>query len=133
MNIIFKHLQKMSLDLYIIGDVSKDQAIELCNEKFQLKKRPELKKSNVSAINASKPEIVKESQEIKQGKLVIGYLTGTRFGDEDYYALQLYNGLFGGFSHSKLFINVREKASLAYYAGSGLESHKGLLIVSVRN
>jgi predicted Zn-dependent peptidase len=118
------------LDLYIIGDVSKEQAIELCKEKFQLSQRPELQKTKVFAINASKPEIVKETQEIKQGKLVIGYLTGTRFGEEDYYALQLYNGLFGGFSHSKLFMNVREKASLAYYAGSGLESHKGLLIVS---
>ncbi len=30
--------------------------------------------------------------------------------------LQLFNGIFGGFPHSKLFINVREKASLAYYA-----------------
>ena len=43
--------------------------------------------------------------------------------------MQLFNGLFGGFSHSKLFINVREKASLAYYASSRLESQKGLLIV----
>ncbi len=38
-------------------------------------------------------------------------------------------GFLGGFSHSKLFINVREKASLAYYAASRLESHKGLLMV----
>ncbi|MCY8015100.1 insulinase family protein, partial [Bacillus haynesii] len=44
-------------------------------------------------------------------------------------ALQLFNGLFGGFSHSKLFINVREKASLAYYAASRIESFKGLLMV----
>jgi predicted Zn-dependent peptidase len=28
-----------------------------------------------------------------------------------------------------LFINVREKASLAYYAASRLESHKGLMMV----
>ena len=43
--------------------------------------------------------------------------------------LQVFNGIFGGFPHSKLFINVREKASLAYYAASRLESHKGLLMV----
>jgi predicted Zn-dependent peptidase len=41
----------------------------------------------------------------------------------------VFNGIFGGFSHSKLFINVREKASLAYYAASRLESHKGLMMV----
>ena len=28
-----------------------------------------------------------------------------------------------------LFINVREKASLAYYVASRLESHKGLMLV----
>src|SRR5699024_5653345 len=43
--------------------------------------------------------------------------------------LQVFNGLFGGFPNSKLFINVREKNSLAYYAASRIESHKGLLFV----
>src|SRR5690606_25556998 len=38
-------------------------------------------------------------------------------------------GIYGGFSHSKLFTNVREKNSLAYYVASRLESHKGLMIV----
>ncbi len=50
-------------------------------------------------------------------------------GIHDYYALQVFNGIYGGFSHSKLFINVREKASLAYYVASRLESHKGLMFV----
>ena len=70
-----------------------------------------------------------EKQDVKQGKLNIGFRTNVLYGDSEYFALQLFNGLFGGFSHSKLFINVREKASLAYYASSRLESHKGLLIV----
>ncbi|MGQ0421318.1 M16 family metallopeptidase, partial [Bacillus sp. HC-Mk] len=58
-----------------------------------------------------------------------GYRTFVTYKDEDYFALQLFNGLFGGFSHSKLFVNVREKNSLAYYAASRFESHKGLLFV----
>jgi predicted Zn-dependent peptidase len=41
----------------------------------------------------------------------------------------VFNGIFGGFPHSKLFLNVREKNSLAYYASSRVESHKGLLMV----
>jgi predicted Zn-dependent peptidase len=40
------------------------------------------------------------------------------------------NGLLGGFAHSKLFINVREKASLAYYVSSSLEGSKGLLTIT---
>jgi predicted Zn-dependent peptidase len=59
----------------------------------------------------------------------MGYRTNIIYGDPDYFALQVFNGIFGGFSHSKLFINVREKASLAYYAASRLESHKGLMMV----
>ncbi len=39
-------------------------------------------------------------------------------------------GSWGGFPHSKLFINVREKASLAYYVGSSVEGTKGLLTIS---
>lgn len=40
------------------------------------------------------------------------------------------NGVFGGFTHSKLFQNVREKASLAYYANSTIEYIKGIMVVS---
>lgn len=59
----------------------------------------------------------------------IGYRTNITYEDEDYFALHVFNGLFGGFPSSKLFMNVREKHSLAYYAASRIESHKGLLLV----
>lgn len=59
----------------------------------------------------------------------MGFRTNVVYGDPEYFALQVLNGIYGGFSHSKLFINVREKESLAYYAASRLESHKGLLLV----
>lgn len=42
----------------------------------------------------------------------------------------VFNGLFGGFPHSKLFQNVREKASLAYSASSYLDYIRGVMIVS---
>jgi predicted Zn-dependent peptidase len=41
----------------------------------------------------------------------------------------VYNGILGGGPHSKLFQNVREKASLAYYAFSKLEKNKGLMLI----
>ncbi|QJC92498.1 zinc protease [Bacillus velezensis] len=75
------------------------------------------------------PKEVIDEEDVKQGKLNIGFRTNTTYTDPDYPALQVFNGLFGGFSHSKLFINVREKASLAYYAASRVESFKGLLMV----
>jgi predicted Zn-dependent peptidase len=50
--------------------------------------------------------------------------------DGDLEALVFMNGVLGGFSHSKLFQNVREKASLAYDASSSMEKTKGLLFVT---
>lgn len=43
--------------------------------------------------------------------------------------MQIFNGIFGGYAHSKLFMNVREKESLAYYASSSYSSQYGLLFV----
>ena len=40
------------------------------------------------------------------------------------------NGILGGFPHSKLFMNVRERASLAYSVSSSIEGSKGLLTIS---
>src|SRR5690625_1563002 len=66
---------------------------------------------------------------MQQAKLHLGYRTNIMYGDDEYAALQIYNGLFGGFPSSKLFMTVREKYSLAYYIASQIESFKGLLIV----
>jgi predicted Zn-dependent peptidase len=68
--------------------------------------------------------------EVTQGKLAIGFRTGITPTDKDYPALVVFNSVFGAGAHSKLFNNVREKLSLAYYASSQLERYKGLLLVN---
>ncbi|TMU87727.1 insulinase family protein [Bacillus sp. BHET2] len=116
-------------DLYVIGDVEVEEVEALCDQLLQLGDRTSQKVDSSEVKRKDKEKVVKEKQDVKQGKLNMGYRTHTQYGDDDYFALQVFNGIFGGFSHSKLFINVREKASLAYYAASRLESHKGLLMV----
>jgi predicted Zn-dependent peptidase len=79
------------------------------------------------------PEAVRELSEtmdVTQGKLVMGFRTGITAGDEQYPALLLMNSVYGGSLTSKLFMNVREKLSLCYYASSGLDRFKGVMIVS---
>lgn len=77
------------------------------------------------------PRQAEDRLEVTQGKLALGFRTGgVRLGSEDYPALLVFNALYGGGSNSKLFVNVREKRSLCYYAGSALESVKGILVVS---
>jgi predicted Zn-dependent peptidase len=117
------------MDLYVIGDVDIEQVENFCDRLFSLPERETVEVDSSEVKRKEKENVVKENQDVKQGKLNMGYRTNTHFGDKDYFALQVFNGIFGGFSHSKLFINVREKASLAYYAASRLESHKGLMMV----
>lgn len=123
-----KALSEDEIDFYVIGDINEKEVEELADKYVSLKERNPERIKPVQKKVEKENEVV-EKQDVKQGKLNIGYRTNVLYGDEDYYALQLFNGIFGGFSHSKLFINVREKASLAYYASSRIESHKGLLIV----
>lgn len=68
-----------------------------------------------------------EHQSVVQAKLNLGYQLPVYYHDRNYYAGLVFNGLFGGTPYSKLFTNVREKASLAYYATSRLLPFSGFL------
>ncbi|WP_166702049.1 EF-P 5-aminopentanol modification-associated protein YfmF [Bacillus albus] len=129
---LYQYYQKVlaedEMDLYIIGDIS-ENAVDLVSKYFSISARPRGERNVLLHKRNNEEKEVVEKQELKQSKLHIGYRTFITYKDEDYFALQLFNGLFGGFSHSKLFVNVREKNSLAYYAASRFESHKGLLFV----
>ena len=72
------------------------------------------------------PRLVEETMDVSQGKLCLGF----RAEGDDIPAGMLMNAMFGGTSNSKLFLNVREKLSLCYYAGSTFYRHKGLVTVS---
>ena len=77
------------------------------------------------------PKVVEEALDVTQGKLAIGLRTGGLcVWEQEYPALMLLNAVFGGTSMSKLFMNVREKLSLCYFASSMLEKMKGLMVVS---
>lgn len=76
------------------------------------------------------PKEITEVMDVSQGKLVIGFRTDITYGDPGYPALLLMNGIYGGSLTSKLFMNVREKLSLCYYASSGIDPFKGVVIVS---
>ena len=77
------------------------------------------------------PVVVEERLDVTQGKLAMGFRTGgVSVWDDEFPAMLLLNAVFGGTSMSKLFMNVREKLSLCYFASSSLERMKGLMLVS---
>lgn len=73
---------------------------------------------------------VAEAMHVIQGKLCMGFRTQTRADDPLYPALTICNMILGGGIESKLFQNVREKESLAYYAYSRVDKFKGVLLVA---
>ncbi|GGE24950.1 peptidase M16 [Marinithermofilum abyssi] len=118
------------MDIYFVGKLSVDEVVRLVEKHFPVSegKRQDVQVSNVQHPVQKVKEVV-DRMNVNQGKLNMGCRTQTSIADDDYIPLMVYNGILGGFPHSKLFINVREKASLAYYAASRLESHKGILTV----
>jgi len=115
----------------IVGDVEHDDVIHLFDQRFNQKNE---RGGPLQVVDQEEKECrdvmdLKEKQNISQTKLNIGYRTHTRVTDPDYFALLVFNGVFGAFAHSKLFTNVREKESLCYYCAAQLDNFKGLMYV----
>lgn len=117
-------------DLYVLGDFDQEDLAQKLSGFFQVTSDKKVHKN--SSQLAEEPKQINEKVEyddIQQSKLHLGYRTNCTYKDDNYPALLVFNGLFGGFPSSKLFLNVREKHSLAYYAASRIESYQGLLFV----
>ena len=111
-------LKDCKIDLYITGN-------NIDNIKV-----PEIPSKNLPQIPnvhiaPSKPNVVNEIQDVTQGKLIIGL----DVDDKNKTAVSMYNTILGGGANSKLFQNVREKASLAYSAGSSYIRRKNVILI----
>ncbi|MEK3734639.1 MULTISPECIES: EF-P 5-aminopentanol modification-associated protein YfmF [Paenibacillus] len=123
-------LQQSSLDLYVVGDTSLEEVKALVEQHFKLNRTAEVEYApSVIRQAAGEAETVIEQLDINQGKLNMGLRGSITYGDDDYVSALMYNGILGGYPHSKLFVNVREKASLAYYASSRYDGHKGIATI----
>jgi len=123
-------LKRASFDLYVTGDTTLDEASALAAESFRLPDgAPGTYPKPADCGSAGEVKTVVERMDVTQGKLNMGLRIGVRYADDDYPAALMYNGILGAFPHSKLFINVRERASLAYYAASRYDGHKGILTI----
>lgn len=119
------------ISIYVIGDVDEAAVTAAAQEHFRFPRTEAAAMRPTEVVTApARQDTIVEKEPVSQGKLVIGYRTGTSIVDDDYVTMLVYNSVLGGGGNSKLFLNVREKASLAYYASSQLEVVKGLLFVS---
>lgn len=123
-------IQSHPMELFIAGDVDHDQVEQIIKQHLTVPRKEliQIPKTSIEFKKKEEREVI-EKTKISQGKLHIGCRTQISYGDPDYISLMVCNGVFGGFAHSKLFRNVREKESLAYYVNSSVESHKGFMMI----
>lgn len=122
------HLNQV--DILFSGDVAGERVMQAL-ELPELASRDEVA-ADIFVAPTVGTEVLRteEEQEVSQGKLYFGFASPLYYMGEHFYAGMVFNGLFGGFPHSKLFQNVREKESLAYAASSSMDFLRGNMSVS---
>ncbi len=124
-------LSSYPVEIFFVGDCDIDSIANRFGKIFASIQRTPISIPKTELIRAcTTPKWVNEDMAVNQGKLVLGFRSGTAMTDENYPAMMMFNELFGGGVTSKLFMNVREKMSLCYYCSSSPDSAKGLIIVS---
>jgi predicted Zn-dependent peptidase len=127
-------LQTSPIELFYCGRASLRDVKALLRDHLATLPRGEIDTEigteiRMNALEAE-PRSTVEEMDVAQANLVIGWRLGECMEDPDFAALYVFNDLFGGSPSSKLFLNVREKLSLCYYASSIIDIRKGLLLVS---
>jgi predicted Zn-dependent peptidase len=124
-------LETAPADFFVAGDVSPAAVEKLFRGAFTWRNRRPVEPAPPALRPApASPRETIEKMDVEQGHLVIGARTGITWADDGVFALIFANGVLGGFPHSKLFRNVREREGLAYAAGSSTDNAKGLLFLN---
>lgn len=119
------------VDILIAGAFDEETIVKAVKKAFSPLKEREDVRPTASALPCKSLDTVTEVMSVTQGKLCIGFTLPAYAPEDDRYAAMLvYNSVFGGTASSKLFMNVREKLSLAYYASSSYDRASGLILVS---
>jgi len=137
------------IDIFVSGNLENTNTEQLAEYSENIEQLVE-QDENISKLkerepkfNINKPEEkapiqeannVEEKLDVTQGKLVIGYDVEASKEDIENekfrYIGMLYNAILGGTATSKLFQNVREKASLAYTASSSFSYYTGNIFIN---
>ena len=118
------------VELYYVGSAAPGQVARCLGEMFGSEERSFRPLPPQTALKLGQPQDIRETMEVSQGKLCMGFHTPVTNRTDRFAAMQVMNGILGGDMTSKLFQNIREKQSLCYSIGSSYYSAKGVLLVS---
>lgn len=126
-------LSEGRMELFYCGTMSPDTIEELFLKALPERRTDNLYAPHTEVVAQPKKEVreVTEELPVTQGKLSMGFRTGgNSLTGGDPLAYWMFQVLYGGSTSAKLFLNVREKLSLCYYASAQFISAKGLMIVN---
>lgn len=125
-------IKNCKIDILVSG-ILPDNIEEIISENENIKilqeRQPRYIMPKLVAKNTEKENVITESMEVTQGKLVLGLDIKLENEKQKYDAL-LYNSILGGTANSKMFQNVREKAHLAYVASSSYIRQKSNIFIN---
>lgn len=126
-----KALKEYPVEIFFVGDGDFDKIAKKFENVFEnIERSPiEIPKAKLISDVGEIKRIV-DVENVKQGKLVLGFRTGYKPEDNKYHLMQLFNEIYGASPTAKLFLNVREKMSLCYYCRSIISQRNGIMLVS---
>ena len=129
-NYYLEMIQSCKIDIFASGELQENTE-QIIKENEDIKKLQERKfeiQTDDQKEKIKEPKVINESMDVTQGKLVIG-LDVLLNKENISYITMVYNAVLGVGANSKLFQNVREKASLAYTCGSNYIKRKQIIVV----
>lgn len=125
-------INRCKVDIFISGTLENKVVDNIIKNTYvinNLKERmPEYIVEEKKLKQQKEAKIVEEHMQVGQGNLVIGLNVNSN-QENSKFITSVYNAILGGGANSKLFQNVREKASLAYTAGSNYKRQKNAIFI----
>ena len=129
-----KLINESKIDIFVSGELNKEEICNIVKNNENMQKLQEREPNYITnneqteQKDSMKESVIEEKLDIAQGKLVMGLDVNLN----DYnskFKVAIYNVILGESATSKLFQNVREKASLAYTAGSNYVRQKNNIYI----
>lgn len=122
-------LAEAPMDLYVVGDVEPEVVAEEVRQVFVLPTRP---KGPLQVRNprpeSVRSQTVEERLDVGQCQVVLGLRSPVLRADVEHPVMEVFNGLLGGYAHSKFFTQIREREGMAYSVQSNYNPHMGIVI-----
>ena len=126
-----KAIKEYPIEIFYVGDGDFDKISNKLSCIFaNIERSPMEIKKATTVYDVSEVKQIVDVENVKQGKLVLGFRTGYKAEENRYHLMQLFNEIYGASPTAKLFLNVREKMSLCYYCRSIINQRNGIMLVS---